>query len=145
MRAVTSLRGDTAWSLHGMHRPLLDEFFTGETFFIVSILVSICQGTELSFLFSFQFFCFFFFHLTQRPPFPCAGLSSLLLSGMTKSWSNAVRDSALFWQSTQGQAKNSRDWWCSSLLNTKPRVSSPDVVEVPGDFLAKAIFYPSKI
>lgn len=84
--------------------------FHSKDFFIVSVLVNICQGTQRSFLFSIPFFfsfCFLYLH-TQSPQLPSTGFLSLLISGESKSWSNAVGHSLLPSSTDLGHRAKSR-------------------------------------
>lgn len=93
-----------------MHHPLLDEFFTAGTFLLflfLSISVKVPNVVfSFQFLFSFIFACFPF--IAQSPQLPSTGFSSLLMSGESKSWSNAVGSSLLPISSDLGHSTKPR-------------------------------------
>jgi len=81
-----------------MHRPLFDEFFTAGTFLLFLFLSVSAKVPNLAFFSVFRgFFSFSFFpFLTQSPQLQSIGLSPLPMSGVTKSWCNAVGSRCCF-------------------------------------------------
>lgn len=93
-----------------MHHPLLNEFFTAGTFLLflfLSISVKV-PNVVFSFQFLFSFIFAFFPFIAQSPQLPSTGFSSLLMSGESKCWSNAVGSSLLPISSDLGHSTKPR-------------------------------------
>lgn len=125
--------------------------------YFFSIFVSICWGSQPSFPFSFHFFLFLFpspfliFTLVNCESLAAiTGLWSRLMFGVTaqchpkQCGSDAAGGAPLPSSSHQGQRRAEGCGCCSFLPSMKPAFWSPGVLKVPEDFLARAIFCPSK-
>lgn len=92
-----------------MHHPLLAGFFTaGTLLFLFLSISSKVPNVVFSFQFLFSFLFTLFPYIAQSPQLPSTGLSSLLMSGESKSWSNAVGSSLLPMSSGLGHSMNPR-------------------------------------